>query len=86
MSYNNIPNCLTIPSITGLTTNCVNVQFPPLSTIILIIIFYWIIYLIVAYAIYYFLNKMYPGQRVNYWIILLVLLLSGLILSLISRL
>ncbi|AEQ32856.1 hypothetical protein CE11_00953 [Megavirus courdo11] len=86
MSYNNIPNCLTIPSITGSTTNCVNVQFPSLSTIVLIIIFYWIIYLIVAYAIYYFLNKMYPGQRVNYWIILLVLLLSGLILSLISRL
>lgn len=83
---NSFPNCLIIPSVSGATTNCLNIKLPSVSTIALLIIVYWIIYLIVAYLLFWFLNKMYPNQKINYWIILLILVVSGFIIALLSRL
>ncbi|XWV25488.1 hypothetical protein QJ856_gp0271 [Tupanvirus deep ocean] len=77
-----IPNCLILPSKTGTTTNCTQVPLPSVSTIILVLIISWVLYLAVAYAIYYFVNKYNPNVKLNYWIILVILILSGLIVSL----
>ncbi|XWV26821.1 hypothetical protein QJ857_gp0230 [Tupanvirus soda lake] len=77
-----IPNCLILPSKTGTTTNCTQLPLPSISTIIWILVISWIFYLAVAYAIYYFVNKYNPNVKLNYWIILVILILSGLIVSL----
>ena len=77
-----IPNCLIIPSSSGSLTNCITMKMPSISTLIVILVISWIIYLMVAYVIYYFLNKANPSMTYNYWIILGILLLSGFIISL----
>lgn len=79
---NSVPNCLIIPAANGSLSNCIKMQLPSMSTLVLLLIITWIIYLLVAYAIYYFLNKANPNQKFNYWIILAILILSGLIISL----
>ena len=77
-----IPNCLVIPSASGSLSNCVTVKMPSIPVIILLLIISWVIFLLVAYAIYYFLKK--SGAMVNYWAIFGILLASGLIINLIT--
>ena len=77
-----IPNCLVIPSASGSLSNCVTVKMPSIPVIILLLIISWVIFLLVAYAIYYFLKK--SGTSVNYWAIFGILLASGLIINLIT--
>ena len=83
---NSIPNCLVLPSLNGSLNDCVVMNLPSASTVIMMLIFSWIIIMVVAYGIYYFLNKNHPMQRVNYWMILLILVLAGIIVSLLSSL
>ncbi len=81
----NMPSCLVIPSASGSISNCVQMQLPSTGVIIGVIIVSWILFMAVAYAIYYFVNAVSPGVRLNYWIILLILVLSGIIVSLLFR-
>lgn len=79
----NMPNCLIIPSATGSITNCIKMPLPSTTSIIIMIIVSWIIFMAVAYLIYWFANKVNsPGIVLNYWIILLILILAGFIVSL----
>jgi CDP-diglyceride synthetase len=79
------PTCLIIPSKTGSTTNCLTVPMPSMSKIIMMLIIGWILFMVVAYIIYYFLNRNRPiNYKYSYWIILLVLILAGIIVSLIN--
>ena len=78
-----MPNCLIFPSASGSLKNCVNMQFPSTGTVVLIMIISWILLLAVAYAIYWFSEKLNPDYKLNYWIILLILVVAGLIVSLI---
>lgn len=80
------PNCLIIPSKTGATTNCLNIPMPSPGTILFMLIIAWIIYMAVAYAIYYFLNKQNPNRYYSYWMLLLILVVAGVIISLIGSL
>lgn len=84
MSNTQIPGCIVMPSVNGSLTNCIRIDFPSVGTIIALLIMSWILFMVVAYIIYKFLNK--SGKCVNYWAILGILLVSGIILSLISRL
>jgi hypothetical protein len=80
------PTCLILPSKTGSATNCFQVQMPSIPTVVLILIISWIIFMIVAYIIYYFLNKAKPNMNYSYWIILLLLIVSGIIVSFFTKL
>ena len=80
--FNNIPDCLIIPASNGSLSNCITLKMPSINLIILLLIISWIIYLFVAYAIYYFINTYSTTTKVNYWIILAILILSGLIVNL----
>lgn len=80
------PNCLIIPSSSGSITNCITMSMPSVGTIVLLLIISIILYLVIAYAIYYFLNKAHPLQKVNYWLILLVLIASNIIVGLLAKL
>jgi glucan phosphoethanolaminetransferase (alkaline phosphatase superfamily) len=80
-----LPNYVIIPSSSGSLSNCVAMRMPSIHKIIGLLIISWIIYLLVAYAIFYFLNKTNPSHRVNYWIILGILILSGFIVGLFLR-
>lgn len=77
------PSCLILPSNSGSIENCVHMDLPSAPTLIfiilLIIVLSWAIYLIVAYLITVFIGKINPGIKYNYWLILLVLILAGLI-------
>ena len=77
-----IPKCLIIPSASGSLSNCITVKMPSLTVLVIFLIITWIIYLLIAYGIYYFLNKQNPSQKTNYWMILGILILSGLIINL----
>jgi len=79
------PTCLILPSTTGSATNCYQIQMPSVSTVMLMLIISWIIFMIVAYFLYYFLDKVNPGMNYNYWVILLLLIVSGVIVSFFSR-
>jgi hypothetical protein len=76
------PNCLIFPSASGSINNCTKVELPSTGKIILVMIISWILLLAVAYVIYWFTTKVNPDFRFNYWILLLILVLSGLIISL----
>lgn len=80
------PTCFVIPNKYGGTDNCTQVKLPSMSSIILILIISWILYLLVAYGIYYFLNRTNPSSKYNYWMILLILICAGLIVSLVNYL
>ena len=79
----NMPNCFVIPSASGKLSNCVQMKLPSTSTIIFVILISWAILLAVVYAIYWFTNKVSPGVKLNYWIILLILILAGFIVSIV---
>ena len=79
-----MPNCIILPSINGSQTNCLQIPIPSTGKIIALLAISWIIFMIVAWIIYKFLNK--EGQPTGYWKILGILLLSGIILSLLSNL
>lgn len=83
-----VPNCLIIPSMSGAVTNCINVKLPPTSTIIGILIISWIVFMVVAYIIYYFLNqsKNKTTRSYSYWMILLILILAGLVVNFLGNL
>ena len=80
------PSCLIVPSKYGSTTNCITVPVPSMTKLITMLIIGCIIFMVVAYLIYYFLNKSRPGHRYNYWVILLILIIAGIIVSLINNL
>ena len=86
VAQNTWPTCLVLPAKNGSTTNCIQIKMPSMPTIILILIISWIILMAVAYAMYYFLKKYEPNTKYNYWLILLILVLSGIIVSLLSKL
>lgn len=77
-----IPNCLILPSASGKLSDCIQMQLPSTGTIILILIISWIILMAVAYIIYWFATKVSPSVQLNYWLILLILILAGIIVSL----
>jgi len=77
-----IPNYFVLPSSSGAVTDCVGMKLPSTGTIIILLIISWIIYLVIAYIIYWFINKFNPGMKWNYWMVLLILILSSLIVSL----
>lgn len=79
-----MPNCIILPSMNGSQTNCVQMSLPSTGKIIGLLVISWIIFMIVAWIIYKFLNK--EGHAAGYWKILGILLLSGIILSLLSNL
>lgn len=81
---NSFPNCIVIPSANGSLSNCITMKMPSLSAIIIMIIVSWALMLLIAYLIHYYLNKVYPSQKISYWIILGILLLSMIIFSLLS--
>ena len=80
---NGFPNCFVIPGASGSLKNCVQVNT---SSIIAVLVISWILYLVVAYLIYWFLTKYQPTFKFNYWIILLILVVSGFILTLLASL
>ena len=80
-----IPQCFVIPSMTGKINDCIQIPFPSATQIFIILIISWIIFMIVAYGIYYFISKQYPQQKVNYWIILGILIVAGIIISILGR-
>ena len=82
---NTWPNCLIIPSKNGTAENCVQLNMPSKTSIIFLLIVSWVVFMLVAYVIYYFLNKSKPTARYNYWIILLILILAGIIVSVLSK-
>ncbi|BCS82805.1 hypothetical protein QLL95_gp0316 [Cotonvirus japonicus] len=82
---NTMPNCVILPSSTGSVSNCLRIPLPSTSMLILSVIIFWIIYLVIAYLIYYFVSKAYPSSKVNYWLILLILIASGVIMAVVSR-
>jgi hypothetical protein len=79
------PTCLILPSKTGSSANCYQIQMPSVPTIILILIISWIIFMIVAYIIYYFLNKVNRNMNYSYWVILLLLIVAGIIVSFFTK-
>lgn len=81
LTTNGIPNCVILPSVNGNLANCVKIDLPSTGTIILIIIIYFLLILSVAYIIYWFTTKVSPGVQLNYWLILLILILAGFIVS-----
>ena len=83
---NNIPNCLVIPSANGKISDCIRVQLPKTSTLIFALILSWLLIMLIAYLIFYFLNRNRSGQRYSYWIILLVLVAAMLLSSLVGNL
>ncbi len=86
MTSNTWPTCLILPSNTGSTTNCIQATVPSIATMIWILIISWISFMIVAYFIYYFLDKVKPNTKYNYWAIFIILILAGIIVSLFTRL
>ena len=80
------PACLVLPSNTGSTNNCLQVAMPSMTTIILVLIISWLIFMAVAYAIFYVLRKSNPNMKYSYWIILIILIVAGIIVSLLSKL
>lgn len=81
----NVPNCIIIPSSSGSISNCITMQMPSISKLIAMLIISWIIFMIVAYVIYWFLEKTNPLRQYSYWMILLILIVAGLIVSLIFK-
>jgi len=81
-----IPNCLIIPSASGSLSNCVTMKMPSVATMAVMMIIAWGLFLLVAYIIYYFFKKIDPMQKVNYWIILIILLLTAIIIGLLGSL
>lgn len=75
------PNSLVIPSSTGSLANCVNIKLPSIVTLTIMVVIYWLIFLAVAFIIYYFVKRYNPNVNINYWIILLILLISGLLMG-----
>lgn len=82
MNSQPMPNCLIIPSGNGKLRNCIQMPFPSSGAIIMVIIISWIILMAVAWIIYWFVSKTNQGVKFNYWLILLILIVSGLIVSL----
>lgn len=76
-----IPNCIILPSANGNLSNCIKMDLPSTGTIIFIIIISWVILMAVAYIIYWFTTKVSPQVQLNYWLILLILILAGFIVS-----
>lgn len=82
----NWPTCVTIPSKMGIISDCAKIPMPNLLTMTLALIISWILFMAIAYIIYYLLNKWNPRLQYNYWIILLILVLAGIIVALLSKL
>lgn len=80
------PSCMILPSSSGSTTNCIQMPMPSMGSMIGVLIISWIIFMIVAYLIYHFLNWTNPHIRYNYWMILLVLIVAGIVVALLSKL
>ena len=80
------PSCLVIPSKNGDLKNCVQIKMPSVTQIVIALIISWLLFMLVAYLIYSFLNWANPGQKNNYWMILLILILAGIIVSILSYL
>ena len=80
-----MPNCIILPSVNGSQTNCIQIPLPSTGKIITLLAISWIIFMIVAWIIYKFLNRQ-GSKEYGYWKILGILLLSGIILSLLSNL
>lgn len=57
-----------------------------IGVLILVLIITWLFYMAVAYCIYWFFTKAFPQTNYNYWIILLILIIAGLVVGLISNL
>lgn len=68
------------------SANCTKISMPSIGMIVLVLIISWIFYMAVAYAIYWFFRQVFPATRFNYWIILLLLIIAGLVAGLISNL
>ena len=79
-----IPNCIIVPSSSGSLSNCITMQTPSIGTMVAVIVISWIFFLAVAYAIYYFSSITNPSFEINYWIILGILIVSGLVTNLIT--
>ncbi len=79
---NSVPNCVVFPSASGSLSNCIALKLPSTGTLVAVFILLWIIYLVVAYVIYYFLKKFNPDQKINYWIIFGILIISNILVSL----
>lgn len=79
------PTCVILPSQTGAVKDCVQVEVPSTGKVILVLIITWILFFVAAYAIYYFMKQANPRMNYNYWMILLVLVAAGIIVSLLAR-
>ena len=77
-------NCVIVPSASGSIDRCIQMEVPSMGSLLLALVIGIIVYLAVAYAIYWFMNRMNPGMKFNYWWILLILILSGIITGIIS--
>jgi hypothetical protein len=77
-----VANCLIYPKTSGILKDCVKFEMPSSGKVFLIVVISLVLLLAVAYAIYWFVNSVNPGFKLNYWIILLILILSGLIVGL----
>lgn len=80
------PRCVVIPGKNGDLEKCLQVKMPSMTQIVIILIISWLLFMLVAYIIYSFLNWANPGQKNNYWMILLILILAGIIVSILSYL
>lgn len=81
-----MPQCLIIPDPTGSISNCMQVKLPSVATIIFLLVISWAIILLIAYGIYWFLNKHHPKARYSYWVILLILIVALIVSTIISGL
>jgi len=81
---NSVPKCVILPSLNGDLENCVQMNLPSTGTLLFMLVISWVIFMIVAYIIYRVLNK--SDKCVNYWAILGILILAGIIVSLLSKL
>jgi flagellar basal body-associated protein FliL len=78
-------NCIIIPSCSNSLDKCNQIIFPSMSSssMIILMIISWVIFLGVAYIIYWFLNnKTNTCSKYNYWAILGILLLATIIVNL----
>lgn len=85
-AQNLLPSCVIIPSTTGSTTNCVQMPMPSVTSVTLILLINWIILMMVAYIIYYFLKNKETSIKYNYWIILIILFVACMFAGWITRL
>ena len=85
MSLNSkkIAECIIVPSSGMSLDRCITMKIPSTTSMIILIILSIVIYLLAAYAIYKYVNKQHSSRPSNYWAILGILILSGIIVSVI---